>query len=326
MLEKISIVVPVYNAQEYLHRCIDSILNQTYTNIEIVLLDDGSRDTSWQIICDYKQQHPDIIVAIKHDNMGVSKTRNKGIKLATGKYLMFADNDDYMDVDYIETFYQYISKNQLDVVIGGYKRPNSRGEIIQKTILENGEYAKYKIVAAWAKIFNREYIIKNDIEFLPSNIGEDIHFTIQAVLLTDKIKVIDYVGYNWYYNEESVSNTLHKSVSNKLQIDFLLNSVYEKLKSKNIEMDDYLEYYFIKLVIWYLLYTTKKASRQTIAKEYQNIFQWLDIRFPNYKKNNIVGFFKPKGEEFSKRVIVAIFMILHKLHLGKLFLLLSSKL
>ena len=75
------------------------------------------------------------------------------------------------------------------------------------------------IVAAWAKIYRLDYIKENKIEFLNSNIGEDINFTIQAVSLTDKIKIIDYVGYNWYYNDESVSNTAHKSLSNGLQFD-----------------------------------------------------------------------------------------------------------
>ena len=238
MEQKVSIILPVYNAEKYLQRCIDSIIGQDYNSIELIAIDDGSKDGSWDILKEYQDRYPSKVIVIKQKNMGVSKTRNKGIQLATGKYLILIDNDDYYDQGYISTFVSAIESGDLDVVIGGYKRPDKDGKIVEQVKLENFEYSKYKIVAAWAKIYRLDYIKENKIEFLNSNIGEDINFTIQAVSLTDKIKIIDYVGYNWYYNDESVSNTAHKSLSNGLQFDYLLNSIYDKLIEKNIEMED----------------------------------------------------------------------------------------
>ena len=182
------------------------------------------------------------------------------------------------------------------------------------------------IFAPWAKIFKREYLIENDIKFLPVNIGEDVYFNIQAMLLSKKIKIINYIGYNWFFNTGSVSNTNQKNISN-LQVFDLLNSCYNVTKKKNIldKNYEYLEMYFIRYIVWFLLFSTKKVEYKVIKEKYNEIFNWLKERFPNYKKNKLLGITKPRGEIASVRLSVYIFMLLHKLHLGKLFLLIYSK-
>lgn len=324
MNKKVSIVLPVYNAEDYLSRCLDSILNQQYDNIEIIAIDDGSKDHSWEILNRYKNKYTDKMVIVKQDNIGVSKTRNKAINMATGDYLLFIDNDDFYDNDYINRFVLEIEAGDYDVVIGGYKRPNDSGKIIESVTLEDLEFSKYKIVAAWAKIYRLSYIKNNEIYFLDSNIGEDIHFTIQAVTLTDKIKIISYTGYNWYYNEESVSNTSHKSLDNNLEFDYLLDSIYNKLHNKDIEFDELIEYYLIKLNIWYILYTAKGSNYKVIKNTLQRNFTWLKDRFPNYKHNKYIGLFKLKGDIFSQRFIVWIFISMMKCKVIGLFLRLYS--
>lgn len=320
MEQKVSIILPVYNAEKYLQRCIDSIIGQDYNSIELIAIDDGSKDGSWDILKEYQDRYPRKVIAIKQKNMGVSKTRNKGIQLATGKYLILIDNDDYYDQGYISTFVSAIESGDLDVVIGGYKRPDKDGKIVEQVKLESFEYSKYKIVAAWAKIYRLDYIKENKIEFLNSNIGEDINFTIQAVSLTDKIKIIDYVGYNWYYNDESVSNTAHKSLSNGLQFDYLLNSIYDKLIEKNIEMDDLIEYYFIKLNVWYMLYATRKTPYKLVKNTLTENITWIKQRFPKYNKNRYLGIKKIKGETKDKQLIVWLFIRMIDLRIINIFL------
>lgn len=323
---KVSIIIPVYNAENYISRCLNSIIDQTYKNWEIIALDDGSTDSSWQILSKYKEKYPDVINAVHQENMGVSKTRNKGIQLATGDYLMLMDNDDYIDDDYIEQFVNVIVEHDDDVVIGGYRRPNSKGKVIEEIKLENCEYSKYKIVAAWAKIYKLSYIKNNKIEFLPSNIGEDIHFTIQAVLLTDKIRIIDYIGYNWYYNDQSVSNTTHKNMDNNLEFDLLLNKTYESIEKKVNLNNVYIEYYFIKLIVWYFLYASKGSNYKIILDSLNKYFSWLGDKFPNYNKNKLLSINKPRGEILLNRVAVYVFVKLYKYKLIKLFLYVYSKL
>lgn len=322
----VSIIIPIYNAEKYLNRCIDSIVKQSYANVEIIALNDGSTDNSLPILLEYEKNYPKIIRVINQKNMGVSKTRNKGIKLASGEYIMFMDNDDYIDPDYIEKFVSEIDKSNLDVVIGGYRRPDQNGKIIEEIQLKDVEYSKYKIVAAWAKIYRREYIIDNQIEFLNSNIGEDVHFTIQAVSMTSKIKIIPYVGYNWFYNEDSVSNTAHKNMNNNLQFGLLLEKTYNSITEKVASKNDYLEYYFVKLITWFFLYASKGADFSNIKKSVDKYFDWLKLKYPRFYKNKYIGIFSPKGEILLYRVCVFFFVKMYRFKLLIPFLYLYSKL
>ena len=255
---------------------------------------------------EYQDRYPSKVIVIKQKNMGVSKTRNKGIQLATGKYLILIDNDDYYDQGYISTFVSAIESGDLDVVIGGYKRPDKDGKIVEQVKLENFEYSKYKIVAAWAKIYRLDYINENEFKKLERALN--------------KIKIIDYVGYNWYYNDESVSNTAHKSLSNGLQFDYLLNSIYDKLIEKNIEMDDLIEYYFIKLNVWYMLYATRKTPYKLVKNTLTENITWIKQRFPKYNKNRYLGIKKIKGETKDKQLIVWLFIRMIDLRIINIFL------
>lgn len=126
----VSVIIPVYNAQEGIKQCMDSLLNQSFTDFEIILLNDGSTDNSLEVIKKYAADN-DFIRVIDKENEGVAKTRNKGIQLANGKYIVFIDNDDFVDSDYLERFYNEIDQEQLDIVLGGYKRVNQE----MKTLL-----------------------------------------------------------------------------------------------------------------------------------------------------------------------------------------------
>lgn len=326
MVPKVSVIVPVYNSEKYIERCLNSILEQNYNDFELIVINDGSKDKSLEILKDYQNKFPQIITLIDQENMGVAKTRNNAIKMAKGKYIIFIDNDDFIDKDYIETFVKEAEKEEFDVVLGGYRRPNEKGEIIKELKLPQEEWAKFMIFAPWARIYKKEYLTQNDIEFLSTNIGEDVFFNIQAMLISEKIKIIDYIGYNWFFNTESVSNTTQKNIQN-LQVFELLNSCYNVLKEKNILEKNYeiVEMYFIRYIVWFLLFSTKKVKYNIIKTEYEKIFKWLKERFPNYQKNKLLGINKPKGEIANVRITVYLFMLAHKLKLGKVMLAIYSK-
>ena len=324
--ELISVIIPVYNGEEYLKRCIDSVLNQTYKNLEIIVINDGSKDNSKSILDEYEKKYPDIIVHVDQENKGVAKTRNRAINMAKGEYITFCDNDDFFDEDYIETLYKNCENGKYDVVVSGYRRPNENGEIIKEAHLQDYEWSKYMIVTPWAKIFRKSYIIDNKIDYLSNDIGEDIYFNIQAMTLTKKIKIIDYVGYNWFYNTKSVSNTKHKDIR-KIDIYKFLNNTYDVVKEKKILENNYeiIEMVFIKTVMWILTYSCKKLPYKVIKEEYEKLFNWLEERFPNYKKTKLIGFNKPEGEDKGNQRIYRVFMRLHKMHLGKLLIYFYSK-
>ena len=320
-MDKVTIIIPVYNAEKTVEKCISSVLNQTYKNLEILVIDDGSKDNSFEVI---KSIDDPRIKAIKKKNEGVAVTRNKGIKMALGKYIMFIDNDDFIDEDYVETHVNNIKDN--DIVISGYRRPNEEGKIILELKLEDIPYSKMLVFAPWAKLYRKDFLIKNNIQFLDTNIGEDVYFNLYAVLKTDKIKILDYIGYNWFFNSKSVSNTIQKDFRD-LQVFKLLNKCYDKLKQEKLIEKNYemVEYFFIRYVSWFLSFSTRRRKYKEISKIYDELFDWLKERFPNYKKNKQIGLSTPKGETKSTRKLVFLFMIFHKIKLGKLLVFLYSR-
>ena len=320
MKDRVSIVIPIYNSEIYLKRCLDSVINSTYKNIELILLDDGSTDKSLTICNNYQEKYKKIIRVYSHKNMGVAKTRNKGIKLATGKYIMFIDNDDFIDEDYIEKYYKVVSDNNLDVVMGGYERVDEENKTLTVSSLHDYEWSKYKIVAPWAKIYRLDYLRKNKIEFLNTNIGEDIYFNVQVINMTDKIKIIDNTSYKWFYNRRSISNTVHKKADENIQFEFLLDQTYKKLKEIGKEKDPLVEYFFIKTVCWFIFYIIKNNSFYKVRQNEKYYINWLKSHYTNYQKNEYLKIFKPKGESFKNRVGVYLLIKGYKWHFDTLIL------
>ena len=308
---RLSIIIPVYNAEEHIEKCMDSVIRQATDEDEILLIDDGSRDKSEKIIRKYEKNYPHIVRVISKKNEGVAKTRNLGIKEARGEYICFVDNDDYIDDDYISAFCNAI-KYGYDIVIGGYRRI-ALNRIQFQVKPKDSNWYKYIMMAPWAKIYRKDFLIKNEIEFLDYGLGEDVYFSIVAYSCTNKIKVIDYIGYNWYFNTKSVSNTSQKGFNIKLDPTYLLESIYKRVGK---EKEEY-TFFYIRYGIWYLLFSGKNAKKQAFMQEYSNLFSWykmndIKVRFPILKG-------KTRGEKISVKLIVKGFIIIHKLKMVKLF-------
>lgn len=307
----ISVIVPVYNCEKYISRCIDSILNQTFKDFEILLLNDGSTDNSLKILREYEKKHKNIIV-IDKKNEGVAITRNKGIKLAKGKYIAFIDNDDYIDKDYLRRHYDVATINDFDVVLSGYKKVNKNKNILFKYKIKNTPWAKYQIVAPWARLYKKSFIIRYNIKFFPYTIGEDVIFNLNLYSNNPKVSVINYCGYNWFNNNDSISNTLQKKITRKNDISVL----FEKILS-NTHIDEYTKYYLYRYKVWYLLYAGRNSKPSVFIEENIIINKIL-------KSNSITKIIKPfsiklKGEKWKDRIIVFIFMLIELLHLDKIF-------
>jgi glycosyltransferase involved in cell wall biosynthesis len=298
---------------------LDSILNNKFNEFEIIIVNDGSTDNSSEILKGYAKNHGDKIRVFNQENQGVAKARNNGIKYAEKKYVMFIDNDDWVDSDYLEKYLDEIETKSLDMVIGGYKRTTQK-KILFEVKLEEFEWSKYMVMAPWAKIYSREFLLKNKIEFLENNIGEDVYFNLQAVNLTDKISIFDYCGYSWFYNEKSVSNTSQKSFENNLNVMHLLNSCYGRLKEVGAADKEEVEFYFIRYVVWYLLFVGRKSSYNQIREEFVKTFAWLNEKFPEFQKNKNISMKRPRGETLKNRVIVYAFLLLYRLKLINIFL------
>lgn len=319
-LKKVSVIVPVYNASEHLNLCIDSILNQTYKNIEIVIVNDGSTDDSIKIINNYKNNYPNKIIIINKENSGVADTRNIGLNNANGEYVTFCDNDDYMEPDYIECYVNSIEDN--DIVVGGYIRKSYFGKILFKRKLKPGKISPYVQLASWGKLYRNSFLKENNFRFLDCAIADDFYFNIFAYNTTDKIKIIDNTGYYWMYNDKSLSNTDSKKMNRTKDLTKTLDKINNDIVPKDKEL---LEYFYIRTIIYYVLFSCKNVKYNALLENYNFLFGWLIKNTDNYMKNKYIKLFNMDGEQYSVKFIIYIFVFLQRIKLIKPFLWLYSK-
>lgn len=316
MKKIVSIIVPVYNASEHIDLCVNSIMNQTYKNLEIILVNDGSTDNSLAILKKFKALD-DRIIVINKKNGGVASARNMGLKKSTGYYVMFMDNDDYMDEDFVENLIKLDTK-KYDIINTGYVRETYDNKVLFKRVLENDAVAPYIQLASWGKLYRGEFI--RDFTFLDSKIADDFYFNVLAYNQTKKIISTDYIGYHWMFNNKSISNTKNKGLADT---DALLN-VLEEIDKKLEKREEIVEYFYIRTVLYYLLFSCKRVSMKIILNEYNKMFDWLEKH--DVKLNNkYIGITKHSSESLSVRMAIKMFLVLKRIHLIKLFFFLYSK-
>lgn len=210
----ISIVVPIYNVEKYLNRCIDSVINQTYKNLEIILVDDGSNDNSG-MICDQYAKKDKRIRVIHQDNAGQAAARNLGIELARGKYLAFVDSDDYITLDYIEYLYNLLIKYNADMSICSYRIITNKKIVDAKQDYFELEYntsnclndmllSRNLTVSPCMKLYKKD-LIKN-IKFPVGKICEDNGTTYKFIASSKKIIYGNKANYNYYRRNGSTMN------------------------------------------------------------------------------------------------------------------------
>lgn len=214
MEELVTIVVPVYKVEKYIDRCIKSILNQTYKNLEIILVDDGSPDNCGEICENYAQKDERIKVVHK-ENGGLSDARNAGISISNGKYISFIDSDDYIDPEYIELLYKTIKKDKSDMAISSHKVIYENGTVLEKatkeeSILKPKEVLKRILyddgidLSAWAKLYKIDLF--KEIRYPKGRLFEDAATTYKLVDKCEKISIISRSTYNYIIRGNSITN------------------------------------------------------------------------------------------------------------------------
>ncbi|HFU4229912.1 TPA: glycosyltransferase family 2 protein, partial [Streptococcus suis] len=238
----ISIIVPVYNAEKTIERCILSILEQSYTNFELILINDGSTDSSLFTIKNFIVDTR--VKIIDKQNEGASQTRNRGIREAKGEYLLFIDSDDYIDNDYVQRLYEEIENSKLDMVISGIRMVDSDGKELNHFCLNDSPWSKYMITSPCTRIIRRKFILDNNLFFIDYTM-EDIHFNAVFFSRTDRVRVIPYIGYNYLMNPESTTHTLHKGISKEVDILHIISSIHSE-----VSPTDLVRYFYKKVYIY----------------------------------------------------------------------------
>lgn len=217
-MEKITVVVPVYNMEKYVKRAIDSLLAQTYRNFEIVLVDDGSTDNGGQI-CDAYAAEYDFITAVHKENGGLSSARNAGIRAATGEYIVFPDPDDWVSEDYLQKFVDMQESNHSDLEICGYyiadEKSQKEASGGRKQVFLNKDEALSQLFIgggfsgfAWNKLYHMDIIRKNNLWFDEElGMAQDLHFAFRYILKCEKISYNGEPVYFYYQHIGGVTNT-----------------------------------------------------------------------------------------------------------------------
>ncbi len=327
MNKKASVIIPVYNAENYLPKCFESILAQSYKNIEIVIVNDGSTDSSQKIIEEFHSKFPKIIKPFIQENSGIAASRNNGLTQAVGDYIFFIDHDDYIDSDYLRHYIEKAEFTNADMVIGGFRRVSETGRTLYTYKLKNTPWSAYRIQTPWARLYKTDFLKENNLLFLDIKLGEDASFNIPANVMTDKITITDYTGYNWVDIKKSFSNTVQKQPDNSDEVIKLLSFIKTKTENTALSLlqKQMIEYFCIKYSIWFLLYSTKKINKMDLENKKNKIFENLTSLFPKWTKNTLVSPFSPKGECFAVRNIVWFLTVLKKIGCAEAFFNLYSK-
>ena len=312
-MPKISIIVPVYNVEKYLRKCVDSILNQTFKDFELILVDDGSIDTSGKI-CDEYNLKDNRIKVIHKENGGLSSARNAGLDIAQGEYIGFVDSDDWIELDMYEKLYKICKENDTDVGIVGInyggaseKKKSKKIEIYSnKLILDDLVYNKGKEITwpAWNKLWLKKVI--GESRFKEGRIYEDGLFLYSLSSKIKKVAKIDYEAYNYRMDNESIT----RSKISKKQVDFLYNTldIYKFLPSP------YKEEMFIRDLIRYTEYILLEMIKQkNINKDIiKEIKKFYNDNFKMVKKENKLSRFL-KWKLFVLSKYPKIYILLKKL-------------
>ncbi|WP_281699829.1 glycosyltransferase family 2 protein [Cetobacterium somerae] len=209
----LSVIIPAYNVEKYIERCINSVLNQYLKNIEIIVIDDGSKDKTSDICLKISENNKNIIYK-KVQNGGCSAARNLGVSMAKGKYIAFLDSDDWVDSDMYINMIEEAEKNQADIVICGFKKLDENKNLLStvKIPKRNNKNEYIDCTTEWFaspcnKIYKRDLLEKNNIRFL-LNIytGEDMFFNFISFFYSKNIISLDEPYYNYFMNQNSVSN------------------------------------------------------------------------------------------------------------------------
>lgn len=297
---KVSIIVPIYNAENSLEKCLNSIVNQTLDDIEIILINDGSTDNSKEIISKYKNDYKNIIV-IDKQNGGIGRARNDGIKRATGEYITFVDSDDYIHKNMFKVYYEYAKKHDMDMVTGLYYKVKNGKETLSSSlkfktgnvktspnILFSVEYGP------WAKLYKREMIIDNNILFEENKKYEDMPFVSKCLL---KSKLIGQINEGYYYyviHSNSETTTMDERVFDIFDILRIVMDYYKR----EFYLKDEINYLVVDKVTTYMLqqrYQKDKKIRNDFINEG---YKFLDQNIKNWKNNKYY-----KKTSFMKRLI-----------------------
>lgn len=285
----VSIIIPVYNCEKYLDKCLSSIIAQSYQTLEIIVINDGSNDNSGRIIQEYADNYANIL-PINQTNSGVSAARNNGIEKASGEYLLFVDGDDFLETEYVKNLVETAQTNASDLVICGCTMVDPEGKVIQELIPEiykRGEQEEwaYRLLSVCSHLYRRQVWIESGVKFAEGVRGEDIPVDLYFNYTCNNIVIIQESGYHYVQHKDSAMGVAHGLQDFQLPLKAIREILDRICDRKEANSYEFLEYGVLKALAMFLFDLGRGASWQVIRNlclETENIvFEY----FPNYRRN-----------------------------------------
>lgn len=327
MKSLISIIIPVLNGEQFIGKCLESVINQTYKNLQIIVIDDGSTDNTYQILKDYQQK--DFRIEIIHQsNGGVSKARNNGLKSAKGQWICFIDADDYIETDYCKNMLNKVKELEADVLIAGEIENASddsyiqdKYKLIQACLSYDEQSFPFNIDAPWGKIFKLSIIKDNNI-FFPERLtrSEDAYFCMSFYNHANKIGYLNHFDYRHIERDGSLCRSY-----SPLSVKMLENIIIENQKwvSANFKNDSNITFSLWYRVLPGIVECEKCFFLHPKCKE--SIFIKLRLYQSFLNEKIIRSAIKSLSLKEVKQLNYRIRLIFYKLRLGWFFLLMKIK-
>ena len=253
---KFSIIIPVYNIEKYIHKCVNSILEQNYSNYEIIVVNDGSTDASDKVIQEFTDSN---IKIINKSNGGLSSARNEGLKYISGEYIWFVDGDDYIEKNALAILNNYLQEDKYDIISFRYYKEYENKKILQVDKINNKDRLQYPLVntSACTKIFRASFWAENNFLFDEGKIYEDLSLIPFILSKGKKVKFIEEALYSYSYRDNSIMNLSNDFNFNRDDKFFAINMLYKRFKKEkmNITYKNELEYLTIKHLL--IVYSTE---------------------------------------------------------------------
>lgn len=289
-MPKVSVIVPIYNVEKYLEKCINSLLSQTLEDIQIILVNDGSKDNSGNIAKEYEKNNKDRVIYVEKANGGLSDARNYGLKYATGNFIAFLDSDDYIEKNAYEEMYNKAIEEDADYVECDFiwEFPNKTRVDKQYPYKNKKEMLSFVRVVAWNKLIKRQLITDNNLEFPKGLRYEDVEFTYKLIPFINKFAYVDKPFVHYVQREGSIANVQNERTA---EIFTVLDNVIEFYKKNNIyeEYREELEYNYARYLLCSSLKRMCKIKDKTIREKLlTDSWERLNLNFPNWKENVIL--------------------------------------
>lgn len=289
-MPRISVIVPFYNVEGYIEKCLETLVNQTFQDIEIILVNDGSKDRSEEIAKKFANRYENKIVYLEKENGGLSSARNFGLAHARGEYVAFVDSDDYIEKNMYEKMYNLIIKERSDMVECDFywEYPNKKKIDTGKLYNNKNQMLENVRVVAWNKLIKKEIIDKHGIEFPNGYQYEDVEFTYKLIPYIQKVSFLKEPMVHYIQRTKSISNSQNEKTMQIFDVlEHVINYYKENGLYKNYEKE--LEYIYVRYAFCSSLKRIMKIEDEELKdKLIKKTWDIVNEKFPNWKGNEVL--------------------------------------